>query len=184
MISTEQYRTIYEMLDRVNPVPYDCGASCASVCCRDDSFVSGEEPYIYLLPGEKEYLESAGCTMKIIRQMRREHDLPATYGKYVYLLCCSGPESCDRRFRPIQCRTFPLTPHIKKSGELTMIYYDEDLPYVCPLIKEKTALSGDFVRVTQEAWNMLIEDDAIRDLVIYDSGRRDIAVSVPKRRIK
>ena len=56
VIGIKEYQKIYEMLDKVSPVPYDCGAGCGAVCCRDDSFDKDSEPYIYLLPGEKEYL--------------------------------------------------------------------------------------------------------------------------------
>jgi len=172
VIGIKEYQKIYEMLDKVSPVPYDCGAGCGSICCRDDSFDKDSEPYIYLLPGEKEYLEYAGADIIIRRERRKEHDLPASYGKYVYLACCSGPESCDRSHRPIQCRSFPLAPHYTEDGELILINCDEELPYVCPLIRDKTVLSDDFKKITLKAWKILAGDEAIRDLIIMDSKNR------------
>ncbi len=172
MLGIEQYKKIYGMLDKVSPVPYDCGSLCNSICCRGDSF-SGEDPYIYLLPGEKEYLEYAGCKMKIVRRRLKYHDLPSSWGKYVYTAECSQPENCNRSVRPIQCRTFPITPHITETGELLMIYCDVDLPYVCPLLEEEKKLSDDFLAITYEAWKLLTEDGAIRDLVEHDSRERD-----------
>ena len=38
--------------------------------------------------------------------------------------------------RPLQCRTFPLTPHLTEDGILLLIYNDEELPYICPLIEK------------------------------------------------
>ena len=34
----------------------------------------------------------------------------------IYLVKCTNPPKCDRKIRPIQCRTFPLIPHIDKKG--------------------------------------------------------------------
>ncbi len=164
MLSVDRYRTIYEMLDKVSPLSYDCGRLCNGICCSDESFTD-EEPCIYLLPGEREYLLSEGCESSIIREPRREHDLPKSWGKYVYLFRCDGTELCDRAVRPIQCRTFPLEPHIDENGNLEMIYASQQLPYSCPIIRDGMALSDDFRRVTYEAWKLLTEDDAIRDLI-------------------
>ena len=77
---------------------------------------------------------------------------------------------CDRSTRPIQCRTFPLQPRLNTDGELEMIICDTaELPYECPLIRDGIGLLDDFVRVTRRAWEMLMEDEAIRDLVKMDS---------------
>ncbi len=48
-----------------------------------------------------------------------------------------------------------------------------DLPYACPLLEGEEKLSDDFLSVTYEAWELLIKDDAIRDLVEHDSRERD-----------
>lgn len=175
MISKDIFRKIYTMLDKVDPVPFDCGEICGAACCRPDSFDIGDEPYLYLLPGEKEYLEEEGTDIKITRESSKEHDLPGSYGEYVYTAYCKEPRSCDRRFRPIQCRSFPLWPYITEDGELLLSFYNDELPYVCPLIEERRVLSEEFVRATYEAWEILIEDESIRDLILADSRRsRDI----------
>ena len=165
------YKAIYEMLDTVSPVEGDCGRLCGSICCREDPS-SREKLYIYLLPGEKEYLKEAGCPLKIEKESIKEHYLPKSWGEYVYLADCAGPQECPRQLRPIQCRTFPLAPHFAKKGKLRLIYCDESLPYECPLIAGKMQLSDDFVRTTYKAWELLIEDERIRDLVKLDSHNR------------
>ena len=170
MLSTQQYRNIYALLDTVNPVPYDCGRMCGSICCSNEPFADGDS-YIYLLPGEKEFLEENHCNFPIERQRRKEHYLPASWGKYVYIVRCPGKDICDRRFRPIQCRTFPLQPRLDQDDRLELVMCNTDLPYTCPLIRDRMELSEDFVRITLRAWEMLMEDEAVRDLVKMDSDQ-------------
>lgn len=168
MLSFDRYKEIYALLDPVGPVPYDCGTLCGSICCSSAAF-DGEDPYIYLLPGEKEYLEACGSRMHIVRQRRDEHDLPVSWGQYVYIAYCCGKEMCDRHLRPIQCRTFPLQPGISKNGELGLVLCRADIPYHCPFLDGSLTVSDDFKSAVFMAWQLLIEDEAIRDLVISDS---------------
>ncbi len=180
MLSIDKYREIYRILDSAHPVEFDCGTLCGSICCSDSSFGS-EESYIYLLPGEKEYLDSIGCTIPIVREKRSEHYLPGSWGDYVYIARCPGENACGRDARPIQCRTFPLEPYIAADGSLKMIPERTDLPYKCPFITGEAALSEDFLRATYEAWSLLIEDEAIRDLVMLDSDERALSDTGKKR---
>ncbi len=172
MLNTEDYRKIYSMLDTVSPLPFDCGSLCGSICCSDEPFSGYSDSYIYLLPGEKEFLDLAGHELIIEKQPVSEHYLPSSWGEYVYIARCPGKDHCRRQLRPIQCRSFPLEPHLGKRGRLELIYCDLDLPYSCSLISEKKELSDDFVRVTYEAWKLLMEDKAIRDLIKLDSANR------------
>ncbi len=177
MTGLKTYEKVYTMLDSVSPLRDDCGKLCGSICCSDEPFFGTDGAYIYLLPGEKEYLEANGCNLIIEKQPASEHDIPSSWGEFVYTARCPGAGKCDRKNRPIQCRTFPLEPHLKKKGRLELIYCDTELPYNCPLICEDIPLSDDFIRVTYDAWKILLEDDLIRDLVKMDSkGRRNVRV--------
>ena len=60
-------------------------------------------------------------------------------------------------------------PYLTESGELQMLYNDNNLPYLCPLIEEEIPLNDDFVKATQTVWKRLIEDPLIYDLVWMDS---------------
>ena len=172
MLSIDIYGKVYAIFDSIGPVPYDCGRLCDSICCSDSSFEDNDS-YIYLLPGEKEYLDSVGSDMCIERQRREEHDLPRSWGEYVYIVRCPGKASCDRRVRPIQCRTFPLMPYISNRGKLEMITCYMELPYSCPFVDGKETVSEKFCRATQKAWEILVEDKAIRDLVKLDSKQKN-----------
>ena len=171
MIDPEVYREIYAILDSAGPVPYDCGTLCNGICCSDQSFDDGDS-YIYLFPGEKEYLELAGSRIRIERQRRDEHDLPKSWGEYVYIARCPGKETCDRATRPIQCRTFPLQPYITERGELEMRLCYIDIPYSCPFVEGKADVSDDFRWAAYKAWSILVKDRAIRELVKSDSKEK------------
>ena len=49
-----QWQAIYRLLDRVSPVPYDCGKLCGSACCTISGDHPDEEMGIYLYPGEEQ----------------------------------------------------------------------------------------------------------------------------------
>ena len=59
-----------------------------------------------------------------------------------------------------------------------MILNQDDLPYECPLITRNSLLGGDitlnedFVQKTYEAWQKLLQDPLILDLVELDSETR------------
>ena len=76
--------------------------------------------------------------------------------------------------RPIQCRSFPLLPHLDEDGTLQMIFNDYDLPYACPMIEEEIDLDERFVQATYTAWKHLIRDPLIYDLVWGESRARDM----------
>ena len=174
-ISKEQYKEIYDMLNRVEVLDRDCGQLCNAACCTV-SFKTGDEDMgIYLLPGE-EAIHLDDDWMDITVTNAQEHDLPGSWDGEVYFGRCKTPPVCPRDMRPIQCRTFPLAPHLDEEGELTMVYNDLELPYVCPLIEEEIPLEDDYVEMTLKVWEMLIEDPKIYDLVRMDSEAREDAL--------
>jgi hypothetical protein len=68
-----------------------------------------------------------------------------------------------------------LLPHLTAEGVLSMVYNDIDTPYSCPLIEEEIPLNDGFVEQTKKAWEMLIRDPLIYDLVRMDSIAREDA---------
>jgi hypothetical protein len=74
--------------------------------------------------------------------------------------------------RPLQCRFFPLAPHLDKDGTLRLILLPTELPYVCPLIKDKVSLEPAFIKANHTVWKRLIQDPLIYDLVKMDSESR------------
>ena len=161
-IRKRTYQAIYRLLDRVSPVPFDCGTICGAACClaQDD-----EELGIYLLPGEDKIHDKHADWLTWTSQRTDEYDFPESWHGVVHFVKCKTPPHCPRECRPIQCRTFPLAPHLTEDGELQLIYSDSDLPYCCPLIEEEADLDPRFVRATLTVWRHLIRDLLIRALV-------------------
>lgn len=75
----------------------------------------------------------------------------------------------------MQCRTFPLTPHIDENEVLSLVWNDIELPYQCPLIEEEFPLDPNFIKATYTCWKHLIRDPLIYDLVKQDSEYRILA---------
>lgn len=106
----------------------------------------------------------------------RPFGFPESWGATVYFVQCTTPPHCPRKERPLQCRTYPLLPHLHEDGELELVYNDLELPYQCPLIEEEIPLEDRFVQATYTAWKHLIRDPRIRDLVWQDSRDRESAI--------
>ena len=174
-IKASTYRAIYRLLDRVSPVDYDCGNLCDARCCT----VSGGSKYkdedlgIYLLPGEEKIHDKKDDWIIWSSEPAEDYEFPKSWKGNVYFIRCKNPPCCPREKRPIQCRTFPLLPHIDEEGELYLVYNDVDLPYKCPLIEDEIPLEERFIQATYTAWKHLIEDPLIYDLVKADSEARE-----------
>ena len=70
---------------------------------------------------------------------------------------------------PTSTSTFPLMPYLTEDGELQMLYNDNELPYLCPLIEEEIPLNDSFVKATHTAWKHLLRNPGIYDLIWADS---------------
>ena len=135
---------IYDRLDKVSPVDFDCGKLCGEICCVYDSEeYPNEDLALFLLPGEELMYED------------------------------SDPPRCDRSIRPIQCRTFPLVPHISKNGDFHLVLDESEFPYKCPIIERHIQFSHDFLRETYDVWKTLIKNPLVYDFVDMDSRRRE-----------
>ena len=168
-IKPSTYRAIYRLLDKVSPVDYDCGNLCNAACCAKDS---GDDMGIFLMPGE-ESVHSKNDWKNWTEENPEECGFPESWDAPVCFVKCKTPPFCDRNKRPIQCRSYPLVPHLKPDGELIMVYNDYDLPYTCPLIEDEIPLNDDFVQATATVWKHLIRDQRIFDLVLEDSIARE-----------
>ena len=174
-IKKSTYKAIYRLLDRVSPLKTDCGKLCGAACCtcggdgEGDDFDLG----IYLLPGEEKIFTGKEDWLKWSRERAEDYEFPDSWKGYIYFVRCKNPPHCPREFRPLQCRFFPLTPHIGEDGKLRLILSPLELPYECPLIRDKMQLEDRFIRATYTVWKHLIRDPLIRDLVEFDSEIRD-----------
>ena len=176
-IKKNTWRAIYRLLDRVSPVDYDCGTLCGSVCCvcpDHSSDADDEEMGIYLYPGEEKIHNKKDTWLKWSVERAEDYELPDSWCGNIYFVRCLTPPNCPRTLRPLQCRTFPLSPHITADGILTLVRNDEPLPYICPLIEEHVTLNPDFVQATYTVWKHLVRDPFIFDLIEMDSRLREM----------
>lgn len=196
-LSVEQYRELYEKLDAVSPVPYDCGTLCGKACCGVSEYdrpVEDDEMGLYLYPGEEELLREDPDWLNWSEEQVEEEDVeevdglaalfpPSFLGKSLCFVKCKDPLHCHRENRPLQCRFFPTQPHLLNAGtrreRLILIYNDMDLPYRCPLIEEEPPLSKEWLKTVYEVWEVLLEDPLVRDMVALDSLEREEDIGRP-----
>lgn len=184
-ITKTTYQAIYRLLDRVSPVDFDCGILCGAACCLCD-YIPEDIPYtadgdenadsymgLMLLPGEEQVYDGSDDEwIEWGSILAEDYDYPESWhGRVPFIQCRTAP-LCNRNKRPIQCRTFPLSPHIDADGIFHIILHADELPYECPLIRDFVRLNDDFIRATYTCWKHLIRDPLIRDLVIMDSDDR------------
>lgn len=163
------------MLDEVSPIDGDCGRLCNAACCTCDGDCEGDDFNlgIYLLPGEDKLFTKDEDWLIWSTERAEDYEYPDSWHGTVYFIRCKTPPVCDRKFRPLQCRTYPLAPHISREGKLIMITNSSELPYECPLIRDNIKLEDAFIEATWKAWSILITDPLIYDLVEMDSQYRD-----------
>lgn len=168
-IKKRTYQAIYRLLNYITPLDWDCGKLCGAACCMSE----GEDMVIYLLPGEEKVFTKEEDWLTWDFDYAEDYDFPESWHGRVYYVKCKTAPICHREMRPLQCRFFPLTPHLTEDGTLHLILSPIELPYTCPLIEEKTELSPRFIKAVYTVWKHLLRDPLIFDLVEYDSSDRD-----------
>ncbi|MBQ6967511.1 MAG: hypothetical protein IJP84_06370 [Lachnospiraceae bacterium] len=168
------YRAIYRFLDRVSPLPCDCGSLCGALCCGTPEDSQWDEKMgIYLLPGEDKLHSKSDDWLIWNEDSTEEYVFPPSWKGKVFFVKCKDAPKCPREKRPIQCRTFPLSPHFLDEGHLVLIWDTDPLPYVCPLIRDNAKLNRDFILATYTVWKHLVRDPLILDLIEMNSEERE-----------
>jgi len=167
-IRKRTYQAIYRLLGSVNPLESDCGQLCGSACCVSTEANMG----IYLLPGEEKLYTRQETWLRWDVDDVENYDFPDSWHGKIYFVHCLNAPLCPRELRPLQCRFFPLAPHLESDGKLVLILYPSELPYSCPLIRDKMPLSPRYIKAVHTVWRRLIQDPLIFDLIRYDSSMR------------
>lgn len=117
----------------------NCGELCAPqnrgvpYCCKH----TRQEPVLFT--SELAWLETQTALWRkkpLITKAHRRH--AAEIEDYIKYAHCSGIETCERKFRSLACRFFPLEPYFepgKKFAGLVFMYRAGDR---CPLIEHPT----------------------------------------------
>ncbi len=115
------YLPIYKMLESVTPLSKDCGMLCGGACCKEGET---ERKGMILFPYEEKLLQ--GQNYEIIKSNWKYGD------NYAHILYCSG--ICNRNYRPLACRIFPLTPYVNDDGSVKLIM-NPLAKGICPLAR-------------------------------------------------
>ena len=140
-ITKTTYRAIYKLLDLVSPVDFDCGILCGAACCLCDYepedieyTAAGDENAdkymgLMLLPGEEKVFDDSDDEwISWGSLLAEDYDYPESWhGRVPFIQCRTAP-LCKRNKRPIQCRTFPLSPHIDEDGIFHIIVCVKQVP--------------------------------------------------------
>ena len=123
-MNREIYTQIYRRLDKVTPLPVDCGRSCGAACCEDNETGTGMylfpgEEAMFSLPEEKKTQLLSGEEGVLREESEWLHITPSEFvveGRPVLLATCGG--SCPRHLRPLSCRIFPLVPYARRGSRM------------------------------------------------------------------
>lgn len=165
-LSLETCQELYRLLDRVTPLAGDCGDLCGSECCR-----GRDELGIYLYPGEETMFTGQEDWLEWRHPKAKHHGFPPWWTARVTMVRCLVP--CPRWRRPLQCRLYPLAPHLLRQGELLLILDPVEVPYRCPLVEEEVPLQEVFVEAVWQAWRAMLNDSEIYSLVRWESECRE-----------
>ncbi len=133
-IKKNTFKAIYRLLDKVSPVNGDCGLLCGCllhmtpdpVCCQSATTMTICSASISF-PARKNSFRVTrnGCDWSWA--YAEDYEFPDSWHGKVYFLECLKHVTATANMRPLQCRTFPLAPHIDEDGELYMIYQNGQL---------------------------------------------------------
>ena len=114
-----------------------------------------------LFPGEEELLKDQNFVIK-----------PSTLPEYgtIHTLICDG--DCDRAYRPLACRIFPLAPKVTDEG--VQVRMDARGRPTCPLTHlSLQSLSHRFLEEVKSCLNTLYQDEEQRAFIEALSKRVD-----------
>ena len=124
MIYDILYDNVRKRLSRLTPLPFDCGRLCGGACCEGDN-----DSGMYLFPFEENFYKGKTDFEILDSELLYSDNTPVKF------ICCTN--SCNRDFRPISCRIFPLFPYYKKDTGLKVII-DPRAKSICPITYPET----------------------------------------------
>lgn len=151
------YKKAYRLLEGSTPLKYDCGMLCEKKCCSGD-----KDAGMHLYPGEETLFINKHNFLDIRKDLFNNSE--------IFFGVCNG--QCDRRYRPLACRIYPLVPYIDEKGRLNIIN-DPRARYICPLLSDidKIQIKRFYVRKVTKVFRLLAQDS---DIKTYISALSDV----------
>lgn len=128
-------KSCYSILNNVTPLELDCGKICNGKCCKGD-----EKTGMLVFPGEEKLLDS---------DISIEYDENGTA-----VAICGG--SCNRNYRPLSCRIYPLFPLLKNDNGKEYIELVLDPRADCPLCRGKFKFTRKFKKAVKRVGKYLL----------------------------
>lgn len=155
------YSQAYKMLETLTPVPADCGKLCEKACCSDTLGEDGSEAGMYLYPGEEIMFKNTSG-FKILNSDFKYGD------KNAKLIVCT--KECNRAFRPLSCRVFPLICYKKEASPMTIII-DPRARRMCPLANSFKITDFDlkFTQTVSYIFKTMIKEKHARSFITEQS---------------
>lgn len=164
-LTTDEVEYYFSLLGE-NVTRYDCGKLCAPYnegvphCCVADNAVP------LLFKAELEYAQQKGSDLWFAWKPKTEEDreLKSTARKDQMFCECKGARFCERDFRSISCRTFPLEPYVDRRGAfvaLTFLYdftlnHEQSGEPRCPLVERAQDIRQKFIDASFQFWEKLM----------------------------
>lgn len=174
MLTKDDFKAVYALLDKVTPLEKDCGILCNKICCSEWDKDVG----VYLLPGEECMFSMDEDWLVWETHSPKDYEFAPSWTQDVYFIKCTKP--CPRNKRPFACRTFPLTAYLTEDGTLKLIFDPNSIP-ICPLtqVGNLDILQPRFIQNVRKAWRLLLKDPLVYDDVFWQSRVLDKVRSNP-----
>ncbi len=143
---------IYEYLDKVTPLDFDCGNICNSKCCQGD-----DKNGMILFPGEEDKF-SEDSNFRIFYDNRYD----------CKIVSCNG--NCDRKKRPVSCRIFPYLFYKTDKDNPCKVAADLRALDYCPVFDDQLPVSKKFLRAMRISAKLIDNDVELSEFVIKLSG--------------
>lgn len=166
----EIFRIAYEKMNEPI-IEGNCGELCGFHCCR--SHESDEALGMYLLPLEFEAVQK-NLNVPYEVHSSKTYDLKGV--KKQYYIFCHNDSGCLRNHRPIQCRTYPLVPHLENEN-LHLVIDNEQL-HDCPLIHKRELWREAYIKGVYEGWQLLLTLKPIKKYIRAQSKEREHYISI------
>jgi hypothetical protein len=161
------YTRVWKKLDKITPLPIDCGKLCDKKCC-----CGSDQDGMLLFPGEELMYQNMDSDWFLIK----DSNITLSNGYTVKLLVCRG--ECPREKRPLSCRIFPVVPYIN-SDEYAEFRLDLRSLGICPIVfnPQENPVDEKFIETLYSAFPPLLRDMRIVEFIEILSQQYDDTAS-------
>ena len=147
------WRKLYDSFDA--PL---CEVDCGTLCAPDNGGVpaccANQDCPPIIFTDELRWLRSKTDLWRKRRagtaEDKRDDEEIEDHVKYAR---CKGVDKCDRRYRSLTCRFFPLEPYVDEKGVFAGLTYVYECEHICPMIaNDSVAINPEYVRQAIAVW--------------------------------